>query len=45
MGIESWALWSLVVFDPNYDPTRNNVIIVFNERFFEAFRREKIVLP
>ena len=31
-----WALWSLIVFDLDYDLTRNNVVIVFNGRFFEA---------
>ena len=30
-----WALWSLVVFDLDYDPIRNNVVMVFNGKFFE----------
>ena len=34
-----WALWSLVVFDLDYDSTRNNVVTVFNERFSEALAR------
>ena len=34
-----WALWSLVVFDSNYDPTRNNIVTFFNGRFSE---REKL---
>ena len=21
-----WDLWSLVVFDPDYDPTQNNIV-------------------
>ena len=25
----------LIVFDPKYDPTRNNIVMVFNERFYE----------
>ena len=29
-------LWSLVVFYSDYDPTRNNVVTVFNGRFFET---------
>ena len=29
-------LWSLVVFDPNYDLTQNNIVTVFNERFSEV---------
>ena len=31
-----WALWSLVVFDPNYELTQNNIVTVINERFFET---------
>ena len=31
-----WALWSLVVFDPNYDSSQNNVVTVFNGRFYEV---------
>ena len=31
-----WALWSLVVFDLDYDPTQNNVVTVFNGRFSET---------
>ena len=31
-----WALWSLIVFDPNYELTRNNIVIVFNGRFSET---------
>ena len=31
-----WALWSLVVFDPNDDPTRNNVAWFLNRRFSKA---------
>ena len=30
------ALWSLVVFDPDYDPTQNNIVIVFSGRFSET---------
>ena len=30
-----WALWSLVVFDPDDDPTQNNVTWFFNGRFSE----------
>ena len=28
-----WALWSLVVFDPDDDPTRNNVVWFLMEDF------------
>ena len=31
-----WALWSLIMFDPNYDPTQNNIVVVFNGRSSEA---------
>ena len=31
-----WALWSLVVFDPDYDLIRNNIVTVFSGRFFET---------
>ena len=24
------------MFDPNYDPTRNNIVTVFNERFWQV---------
>ena len=36
------ALWSLVVFDPDYDPIRNNVVTVFYGRFFETWSMEQI---
>ena len=29
-------MWSLVVFDLDYDPIQNNIVTVFNERFFEV---------
>ena len=30
-----WALWSLIVFYPDYDLTRNSIVTVFNRRFFD----------
>ena len=33
-------LWSLVVFYSDYDPTRNNVVTVFNGSFSEAWSME-----
>ena len=36
-----WALWSLVVFDPDYELTQNNIVIVFNGRFFETYSMER----
>ena len=24
-----WVLWSLVVFDLDYNPTRNNIVTIF----------------
>ena len=36
------ALWSLVMFDPDYDPTRNNVVTVFNGRFSETWSMGRI---
>ena len=38
-GFESgrcWVLWNLVVFDPDYNPTRNNIAIIFNRRYSTA---------
>ena len=35
------ALWSLIVFDPNYDSTIYNIVTVFNGRFFEAQSMER----
>lgn len=38
-GFESgrcWVLWSLVIFDPDYDLTQNNTATVFNGRYFEV---------
>ena len=29
-----WAFWSLVVFDLDYDPTQNNIVTIFNGKFF-----------
>ena len=31
-----WALQSLIVFDLDYNPTQNNIVTVFNEKFSEA---------
>ena len=31
-----WALWSLVVFDPDYELTQNNIVTFFNGRFSET---------
>ena len=36
-----WALWSLVVFDPEYNPIRNKFATVFNGRFSEALSMEQ----
>ena len=33
--LSCWALWSLIVFDSDYNLTQNNVVIVFNKRFSE----------
>ena len=30
-----WVLWSLVMFDPNYDLTRNNIVIVLMRDFLK----------
>ena len=39
-----WAMWSLVVFDPDYDPTRYKRDTVFNERFSEVQSMENFWL-
>ena len=31
-----WVLWSQVVFDSDYDSIQNNIVTIFNERFFEV---------
>ena len=44
-GRKCWTLWSLVVFDMNYDPTQNNVVTVFNGRLSEALSMERRLGP
>ena len=35
-----WVLWSLVVFDLDYDLIQNNIVTVFSGRFSETWSME-----